>query len=259
MAARGSRSGTIPGVSDQGAIRLDRVLVVIPAWNERDAIASVLEEIRATLPDVSVVVVDDGSVDGTSDIVQSMGIPALRLPFNVGVGGAMRAGFLYAQRAGFDYVVQVDADGQHNPADVPRLLELARAGNDVVVGARFSGVGDYVVRGPRKWAMKVLSWSVSSISGTRLRDVTSGFRLSGPRAIELFARAYPPEYLGDTVESLILAHRAGLTIDQAPVAMRSRVAGTPSQNPLKSALYLARAGLVLALAVLREPPAKDRL
>ena len=237
----------------------ERVLVVIPAWNERDALPSVLAEMREALPEVCVVVVDDGSVDGTAAVAESLGVRALRMPFNVGVGGAMRAGFLFAQREGFDYVVQVDADGQHNPADVERLLEVAHAGNDVVVGSRFSGVGDYTVRGPRMWAMRVLSWSVSSIAGTRLRDVTSGFRLSGPRAIELFARAYPPEYLGDTVESLILAHRAGLAIEQVPVAMRSRVAGTPSQNPFKSTLYLARAGLVLALAVLREPPAKDRL
>lgn len=240
-------------MSDQGAIPLDRVLVVIPAWNEREAIGSVLQEIRETLPGVSVVVVDDGSVDGTAEIVQSMGIPALRLPFNVGVGGAMRTGFLYAQRSGFDYVIQVDADGQHNPADVPRLLEQAGAGNDVVVGARFSGVGDYTVRGPRKWAMRLLSGTVSRISGTELRDVTSGFRLAGPRAIELFARSYPAEYLGDTVESLVQAHRAGLRIDQVPVAMRSRVAGTPSTNPIRSSFYLARAGLVLGLALLRRP------
>jgi len=246
-------------VADAGDVTLDRVLVVIPAWNEREALPHVLDEMRTALPGATVVVVDDGSVDGTAAVAESHGVHALRLPFNIGVGGAMRTGFLYAQREGFDYVVQVDADGQHDPHAVPRLLEMALAGSDVVVGARFSGVGDYTVRGPRKWAMKFLSVSVSAIAGTELRDVTSGFRLSGPRAVTLFARAYPPEYLGDTVESLVLAHRAGLAIDQVPVAMRARVAGTPSQNPFRATLYLARAGLVLALALLRQPPESDRL
>lgn len=230
--------------------------MVVPAWNEREALPSVLTELKEHLPDVDVMVVDDGSTDGTAEVVRLAGVSVLVMPFNVGVGGAMRAGFLYARRRGYDVVVQVDADGQHDPGYIPQLLSRLDDGVDVVIGARFAGVGEYRLRGPRRWAMRLLSGSISLLTGARLTDVTSGFRVAGPRAIALFARDYPPEYLGDTVESLVLAERAGLKIGQVPVAMRLRRAGLPSQNTLKSAIYLARAVLVLGLAVIRARPSR---
>ncbi len=231
-----------------------KVLVVVPAWNERDSIATVLAEIAAAVPKADVIVVDDGSSDGTSEVVRAMNGKVLTLPFNVGVGGAMRAGFLYALRKGYAVVVQVDADGQHNPAEIENLLAALVAGADICVGARFAGTGQYRVRGPRWLAMRMLAIVCSWIVGSRLSDVTSGFRASGARAIELFAHDYPPEYLGDTVESLLLAHRAGLKVIQVPVAMRTRMAGNPSQSAIRSTVYLTRAMLVLALAVVRSPP-----
>lgn len=230
------------------------MLVVVPAWNERDCLPGVLAELREVLPGTDVLVVDDGSTDGTDRIARESG-QTLVMPFNVGVGGAMRAGFLYADRYGYDTVIQVDADGQHDPRDVPRLLARLDEGCDVVIGARFAGAGDYRLRGPRRWAMKLLALVISRMAGTRLTDVTSGFRASGPRAVRLFARDYPPEYLGDTIESLVLAERSGLRIDQVAVAMRARSGGLPSQSTLRSTLYLARALLVLCLAVIRARPA----
>jgi glycosyltransferase involved in cell wall biosynthesis len=172
------------------------------------------------------------------------------LPFNLGVGGAMRVGFRYALEHGMGAVVQVDADGQHDPAGVPALLDgLADA--DLVLGARFAGEGEYRMRGPRRWASVVLAAILSRTSRARLTDTTSGFRASGPRAIALFAHHYPAEYLGDTIESLVIASRAGLRIRQVPVAMRSRAGGTPSHNPLRATLYLARVGMALAFAYVR--------
>jgi hypothetical protein len=168
----------------------------------------------------------------------------------------MRTGFRYALTHGFGYVVQVDADGQHDPASVPELL-AALADADVVLGARFAGTGDYQVRGPRQWAMKVLSAVISGLADTRLTDTTSGFRASGPRAIRLFAEHYPAEYLGDTIESLVIAIRAGCTVRQVPVAMRPRAGGRPSHNPFKAAAYLARAGMALVFALLRPRRALD--
>ena len=162
----------------------------------------------------------------------------------------MRAGFKYALAHGFHNVVQVDSDGQHDPSGVPQLLaELATA--DLVLGARFAGTGEYSVRGPRRWAMVALSAIISSLSQTKLSDTTSGFRATGPRAVRLFAEHYPAEYLGDTIESLVIAARAGCTIRQVPVAMRPRAGGIPSHNPLKSAAYLGRAGMALLIAVMR--------
>jgi glycosyltransferase involved in cell wall biosynthesis len=227
-----------------------RVLVVVPAWNEALSLAGVLREIAAHLPDVGVLVVNDGSSDETSAVARSCGVQVLDLPFNLGVGGAMRAGFRYALAEGYDVVVQVDADGQHNPREVPRVVEaLERA--DVVIGARFAEEGDYEVRGPRRWAMRVLATTLSRLARTRLTDTTSGFRASGPRAIRLFAVHYPAEYLGDTIESLVIALRSGLVVEQVGVSMRERVAGRPSQRPVKAAIYLMRACLALGISLTR--------
>lgn len=233
--------------------RTSRLLVIVPAWNEREALPGVLAELARELPDADVLVVNDGSTDGTADVARASGrARVLDLPLNLGVGGAMRAGYRFAARQGYGAAVQVDADGQHDPADVARVVAaLGEEGADVVIGARFAGVGAYRVRGPRRWAMTVLSSVLSRIARTRLTDTTSGFRASNRRAIELFADEYPAEYLGDTVESLVIACRSGLTVRQIGVQMRPRAGGTPSHNPAKAAIFLGRAMLALLIAVSR--------
>jgi glycosyltransferase involved in cell wall biosynthesis len=236
----------------------DRALVVVPAWNESEVLPSVLAELRLHVPQLDVLVVDDGSTDGTTEVVRADGsAQVVTLPFNIGVGGAMRTGFLYAERHGYRAVVQVDADGQHDPADVLRLLEQIDAGLDIVIGARFAGVGDYRVGLLRRAAMKFLSVTVSRIAKAKLTDVTSGFRASSARAVRLFAREYPPEYLGDTVESLVVAGRAGLRVGQVPVQLRERRGGTPSQGLVTSIVYVGRAVLVLGLALMHSTRPRD--
>ncbi|MEI2766817.1 MAG: glycosyltransferase family 2 protein [Dermatophilaceae bacterium] len=228
------------------------LLVVIPAWNEEAALPSVLQELSRVAPDTPVVVVSDGSRDGTAAVARRHAVPVIELPFNLGVGGAMRAGFVYAQRHGFSYVAQLDADGQHDPAELAALCDAMRqTGADVVVGSRFHGDGNYRVRGPRRWAMVSLAAAISRIARTRLTDITSGYKLLGPRAVALFAREYPVEYLGDTVEALVLAVRAGLLVRQTPVHMRRRQGGEPSHSPIKAAVFLVRATLSVSLAMTR--------
>lgn len=227
-----------------------RVLIVLPAYNEEEAIGDVIREVRGTLPGVDCLVVNDGSIDATSSVARSAGAMVADLPVNLGVGGAMRLGFKYAVSYGYDVVVQIDADGQHDPSAVPRLLEeLSRA--DVVIGARFAGEGDYRAHGLRRFAMRVIARILSRTAKTRLTDATSGFKACGPKAIALFAVDYPAEYLGDTIEALVIAARSGCRIVQVPVAMRPRAGGTPSHNPLRAAVYLARAFVALGFAYLR--------
>ena len=229
------------------------LVILVPAWNEEQVIADVLAEIRTVLgPRADVVVISDGSTDNTADIARRAGAVVLDLPLNLGVGGAMRTGYLYAWRHGYHYAVQLDADGQHVPGEIDALLRAARSeGADLVIGARFAGKGDYEVHGPRQWAMKVLSVILTRVCSTRLTDTTSGFKLAGRRAIGLFAREYPAEYLGDTIEALVIAARSGLRIVQVPVVMRPRAGGTPSHNPLKAARFLLRAFMALGIALTR--------
>ena len=239
-----------------GAYRESRaasLLVVLPALNEAESVARVVAEVLSRQPLADLLVVDDGSTDRTAEVARAAGARVMSLPFNLGVGGAMRAAYRFAYDEGYDCVVQVDADGQHDPADIARL-HCALDEADVVVGARFAGLGDYVVRGPRRWAMCLLAATLSRLVGTALTDPTSGFRMVNRRALSLYAFDFPEEYLGDTVEALVLASRANLRITQVPVAMRERTAGTPSQNAFRSSAYLLRVVTAVVLAVARRAP-----
>lgn len=194
--------------------------------------------------------VNDGSTDNTEKVARAAGATTVSLPFNVGVGGAMRTAFLFARREGYTALVQVDADAQHDPEEIPRLLAGLEA-SDVVVGTRFHADSTYHVRGPRRWAMSLLSWALSKMAKKKISDTTSGFRAAGPRAIDLFADAYPAEYLGDTVGSLTIAIREGLSISEVPVTMHYRRIGRPSKSALWSTLYLGRAALALLVQLLK--------
>jgi glycosyltransferase involved in cell wall biosynthesis len=229
-----------------------RLLVIVPAWNEEATITGVIAELRREVPDADVLVVNDGSTDRTASTARASGADVLDLPLNLGVGGAMRAGYKYALRQGYDLAVQLDADGQHDPREIAALrTTLDEAGADIVIGARFAGTGTYTVRGPRRWSMRLLSVILSRVARARLTDTTSGFKMSGRRAIQLFATNYPAEYLGDTVEALVIASRAGLTVRQVGVEMRPRAGGTPSHSPVKAAVFLVRAMFALVIALSR--------
>ena len=230
----------------------ERLLIIVPAWNEQITLPGVIAEIGAALPHAEVLVVNDGSSDQTAAAAAKSGAMVLDLPVNLGVGGAMRAGYKFALRNGFDRTVQLDADGQHDPRDVPKLLDaLDAAGVNIVIGARFAGTGTYRARGPRLWSMKLLSTILSRVTKTRLTDTTSGFKACDRSAIQLFASNYPAEYLGDTVEALVIAARAGLTVRQVGVEMRPRAGGTASHSPLKAGIFLLRAFLALVIALSR--------
>ena len=230
-----------------------RVLAVVPAFNEEASVARTIEELREAHPDLDILVVDDGSGDRTAAIARRAGALVCQLPYNLGVGGAMRAGYRYALRHRYDAAVQVDADGQHDPTYLKLLIDGLET-HDIVVGARFAGEGEYRARGPRRWAMRLLAFTLSRLAHNKMTDVTSGFRAANRRAIRVFADHYPAEYLGDTVESLVIAIRAGCTVTQVPVHMRVRAGGQASQTPLRASIYLLRAVVALSLALVRKWP-----
>ena len=228
-----------------------KLLVIVPAFNEQDAVGQTVAEIREHVPDADILVVDDGSTDETSARASEAGALIARLPYNLGVGGAMRMGYRYAVEHDYDSAIQVDADGQHDPALIGRVTEPLARGYDLVIGARFAGEGAYQMTGTRRLASKMLSSVLSRVCRITLTDPTSGFRATSRQACELFAGDYPVEYLGDTVETLALAARRGLVIMQVPVSMRQRTTGHPSHSPAKTAVYLARSCVALSQAMLR--------
>lgn len=220
-------------------------MVLVPALNEQDSVGRVVTAARSALG-ADVVVVDDGSSDATADVARRSGAIVLSLPFNVGVGGAIRTGLRFALERGYERVVQLDGDGQHDAHEAGRLLGVLDPERvDLVVGSRFAA--GYHVSMARRGAMGLLAWMVSRQIGTRLTDVSSGFRAMGRRAIVTLAPCYPVDYMSDTVEALLLAHDAGLAVREEPVRMEQRRAGRPSAGRALSLYHLLRIGLVLGL------------
>jgi glycosyltransferase involved in cell wall biosynthesis len=217
-----------------------RVLLVMPAYNEERGVAAVVRAGRRLEHDVCVV--DDGSTDRTASRAAEAGAQVLRLPVNLGVGGALRCGFRWALAHGYDTVVQVDADGQHDPVHVEQLLDVMRATHaHMVVGSRFiDGAGDYRVRSVRRLAMWALAARVRRVAGVRIHDASSGFRAIRRPLLDRFAMAYPVEYLGDTVEALIEAGCAGAEIVEHPIVMTPRAYGNGSAGSLASIWYVLR-------------------
>lgn len=230
-----------------------KVLIAIPALNEEATIQSVLLDLKHYHNLSDVLVIDDGSSDKTAQIASSTGVAVISHAVNLGVGAALGTAFKYAARHDYSHLIQLDADGQHRPEYLSDLLQHSSQ-SDVVIGSRFAGGGSFETTSTRRLAMRVIAWAVSSYSRSRLTDVTSGFRLSGPRAIALFSQHYPVEYLGDTVESVVLASREGLTISEIPVIMNERAGGLPSQSVFKASFYTARIFMILVLAMFRRTP-----
>ncbi|MDY6052228.1 MAG: glycosyltransferase family 2 protein [Rothia sp. (in: high G+C Gram-positive bacteria)] len=227
------------------------VLVIMPAWNEEEAIGATIADLRAKAPWVDLVVINDGSTDNTAQAARQAGAFVIDLPYNMGVGAAMRTGYRYARRMDYDIAMQMDSDGQHPPEFIETLIEgLGRA--DIVIGSRFAASDAYKVRGPRKWAMGLLSFLFTRISGEEFTDVTSGFRAVNRRGIQQYCEFFPAEYLGDTIDSTVMAIRSGCRVIQVPVEMRERQGGTPSSGPLKSAIYLVRSFFAFGISMTRK-------
>ena len=219
-------------------------LVLIPAFNEQESLPLTLKALEDFVDLRNILIVSDGSKDKTVQIAKMSGVNVLELPLNVGVGGAVRAGMRYAFRNDFKFVIQFDADLQHDPKFLSTIRDQLVT-VDVVVGSRFLGLNNYEMSFTRRIASRILSKAVSQRVKTQLTDVTSGYRGAGPKAVSIFQSDYPSQYLADTVESLVIAHDRGLMISELPTPMNKRIAGSPSHGLWKSALHLFRVTLVL--------------
>jgi glycosyltransferase involved in cell wall biosynthesis len=230
---------------------MSRLVAVVPAWNEEGIVGTVVDEITAAVPGIDVVVVDDASTDGTAAAAERRGAIVLRLPFNVGIGGAVQTGFRYALDEGYELAVRLDGDGQHDPAEIARILAPIRAREaDVVIGSRFAdGSGTYRPPLARRVGIRVFARLVSLLGRQRVTDTTSGFIALGRSGIELFASEYPHDY--PEVEATLVALRSGIRLAQVQVKMRERTTGASSITFVRSLYYIVKVTLALLVASLR--------
>ena len=230
-----------------------KTLVIIPAFNEEGSVGKVVEEVHTHLPQVEVLVVNDGSTDLTSEIAQSKGAIVLDLPFNLGIGGAMQAGYKYAYEKGYEIAIQVDGDGQHDPREIPKLLHvLDEEKADVVIGSRFIGDSEYKSSVMRRLGSLILSKAISMVVGQKLTDPTSGFRAANRRAIQLFSANYPQDY--PEPEAMVLLHQCGLKMKEIPVRINQRYSGESSITKIRSIYYMVKVLLAIFVDCFKKRP-----
>jgi glycosyltransferase involved in cell wall biosynthesis len=223
-----------------------RALAIVPAWNEERDLAGVIGELRRAVPGWDICVVDDGSSDATAAVARRAGAVVLRLPINLGIGGAVQTGYLWARAHGYDVAAQIDGDGQHDPQYLEGAVRPIVDGTaDVVIGSRYLGLGGFRSSALRRAGARYLSWFLRLRCRAHVTDPTSGFRVAGPRAIELFAAHYPSDY--PEPEAIALATRHGLRVEEVPVVMRERQHGTSSIGPARTLYYLIKVSLALLL------------
>jgi glycosyltransferase involved in cell wall biosynthesis len=227
-----------------------RRIAIVPALNEEETVGRVIDEIRDFDPGFDIVVVDDGSVDRTAGVAVDREAHVVRLPFNLGIGGAMQTGYRFAFEHGYDIAVQIDGDGQHDPQQLPKILGPVLAGDaDLCVGSRFSGDSPYRSSFTRRVGIKIFARVVSAVVRQKVTDTTSGFRAVNRRGIALFAADYPHDY--PEVEATVMCVKHKLRLQEVPVDMRERGGGASSITPVRSVYYMTKVLLAIFVGLFR--------
>jgi hypothetical protein len=227
-----------------------KILIIIPAFNEAETIGEVITSVKKVKNSLDIVVVNDGSTDNTKLEVEKKGVPVLNLPFNLGIGGSVQAGLKYAKENSYDIAIQIDADGQHNPKDIQKLLAAFNSKTDIVIGSRYKTKTSYKSPFVRMLGNRIFSSLIFFTCGKRVYDATSGFRLYGKRIISLFADNYPIDF--PEPESLVMVFKRGFRAKEVPVNMRSRMGGASSVTAIKAIYLMISITIAILVQALKE-------
>lgn len=230
---------------------MKKLLIIVPAYNEEASLPGVIQDLRRNIPSADVLVVNDGSRDATARVARELGVTVLDLPFNLGIGGAMQAGYQYAAQNSYDVAVQFDGDGQHVASEIEKLLRPLEAGAaDLIIGSRFLEPGEYRASAFRGVGIWIFSFVLTRILETAITDSTSGFRAANRKVIEFFSRTYPDDY--PEVEALVLLHKMNLRMVEVPVSMRERTGGRSSITPVRSVYYMTKVLLAILIDLMKK-------
>jgi glycosyltransferase involved in cell wall biosynthesis len=232
----------------------ERVMALIPAYNEEESIAIVINGVRRVMPQADIVVIDDCSTDETSAVAKAAGAFVVRIPYNLGIGGAVQTGLKFAREHKYDWVIRLDGDGQHDPDEIPMLYAAVKKGEaDAVFGSRFIGKESTMEIPPsRRLGIKTFAFLVTLLTGEKATDTTSGFMGANKYAVSVLADYLPQDY--PEVEGRIILHKAGLTTLELPAHMRSRIAGISSINSWRSVYYAVKVSIAALIGAMKDVP-----
>lgn len=227
-----------------------KILVIVPAYNEEQSVGEVIKRIKENIPQSTVLVINDGSKDNTHNAALSAGAKVIDLPFNLGIGGAMQTGYLYAFQNDYDIAVQVDADGQHDPAYLRRLIKpVAKDLADMCIGSRYICKTSYRSSVLRRTGMIFFSYLIYLLTGKKIKDPTSGYRAINKKVINYFSQNYPTDY--PEADVIVKLFKKNFRILEIPVEMKERNTGRSSITPLRSVYYMIKVSLSLLIGAVK--------
>ena len=225
-------------------------LVIIPAYNEEKSILNTVADIKKNAPDFDYIIINDCSQDKTLQLCKDAGIPVINLPINLGIGGAVQTGYLYAQKNHYDYAVQFDGDGQHDPKFLEMMLTyLEKENADMVIGSRFITKEGFQSSGLRRVGIRYFTWLIHLLTGKTITDPTSGLRMVNRSVIQQYASCYPKDY--PEPESVVTILKERKRVEEVPVIMRERAGGVSSISPMKSVYYMIKVTLAILMEKIR--------